>query len=155
MNTHNRVAVLALAVLTVFLCGCAKSAAITGETSSETSHFNLVAGVSVYMEDSSLRLDAYSPLDELDDGQIFLMEIGYEIDDTNYEDSLDGQDCPWFHFRNSLAEGGVIYCDGVFYIDYALVLDDGSLDMARSFRCGSDRLVETLANITATNNEPS
>ena len=97
--------------------------------------------------------EIYNPFSELNEAQLFLINSGFLIDEVNYSDNYEGQNCSWFHFGNADGDGGVIYCDDIFYIDYAVFLDDGTLGAAESLRCSPGELIKILAEIV--NEEPS
>lgn len=163
MSTKTVFCFFSATILTFLLCGCGYGNEIAliapiqieeiPETSSVCYEFES-AGVEAFFADTLEDVETYNPASELDEAQSFLVDLGFEIDEYDYEDEYEGQDCFWFHFGSTIADGGVIYCDNVFYIDYAMFLSDGSLDAAESFRCSPGELLKILAEITV-NEEPS
>lgn len=163
MDTKKTVLIIFTAVV-FSLCGCSTTDVVSVEAiSTKTPEVNkivvsekpnLVAGFEPFSTTTSEYVEEYNPISELDDAQAFLAGLGFNIDEVVYSDSFEGAECSWFHFTNAAADGGVIYCDDIFYIDYAIFLADGTLDSAKSFRCDPGELIKLLKEVTV-NDEPS
>ena len=161
MSTKTVFCFFSATILTFLLCGCGHSNEIAliapiqieeiPETSSVCCKFES-AGVEAFFADTLEDVETYNPASELDEAQSFLVDLGFEIDEYDYEDEYEGQNCSWFHFGNANGDGGVIYCDDIFYIDYAVFLDDGTLGAAESLRCSPGELIKILAEMV--NEEP-